>query len=1038
MQIAGWQLCFSDRLTGARNPARLPTSIRSRRIRCAPSCSVYYHVCIPSKRAQLAFAKVFPRPDTHAGRQRSVRSVAIVVIIGTLLSMFAFYNFYRRDRQESEKEFNLSAKNYNSAFSREMEGNLSVLTSVASFAEVQGTLNRGNFEPFARKQVESNPDILCLEWLPRISLEERGSFEKKVSQWEERPVQITVGNSTKPKPADSKPVYFPIALMYPRTTAMNVIGFNGYSQREMHSVLDRARDEGVPVATAKFRILERTIDGFAVPVYVPVYVGPSDHSTLQGRRTDLVGYILGILDIAGALERAVSQVPASINIQFYDLSAPIGKRLLYFHRTARESASIQAIPESKALVTEGITPYLFDFASRQWALVCTPGTGAFRNINSGYTWGFLIAGLLCTFCVASYVSLNSFYTFSAQGLVAQLVGINARLKKEISEREKAEEEITWLNASLEKRVFERTEALRESDERYALAAHGSKDGLWDWNFSTRRIYLSQRWKEMLGYDKDEISDDPEEWFRLMHPDEVARVRAEVSAHCSGNTPQFQSEHRMHHKDGGYCWMLSRGVAVLDDRGIPSRMAGSQTDITEGKVADALTGLPNRIFLADKLQNAIERASTVAGGLFAVLFLDLDRFKIVNDSLGHKAGDQLLRAISQRLLFTASSSSLPRHHITVARLGGDEFAVLLAAIKCQEDATTFAAQIQTAMKPFFDLEGRQVFAACSIGVAFGGSQSDPNDIVRDADTAMYVAKSKGKHRYEIFDAAMRERSMERLQLETDLRAAISRNELLVYYQPKVSLSTGQVVEFEALVRWCHPVRGMVQPQDFIPIADETGLILPIGEWVLDAACRQVVDWRRRFGCTAGVSVNISARQFETFDLVSKVRGVLATTGLPASFLSLEITESLLLENPESAIQQLGQLRDLGINLKIDDFGTGFSSLSYLHRLPFNEIKIDRSFVNGMSKTREAAHIVRTIVLLARVLGMSVVAEGVETEEQLLQLAALSCDYGQGNYFSKPLPADIAERFLGPTCPVLLPAALVFPDIGDGLEESVRIQ
>jgi EAL domain-containing protein (putative c-di-GMP-specific phosphodiesterase class I) len=306
----------------------------------------------------------------------------------------------------------------------------------------------------------------------------------------------------------------------------------------------------------------------------------------------------------------------------------------------------------------------------------------------------------------------------------------------------------------------------------------------------------------------------------------------------------------------------------------------------------------------------------------------------------------------------------------------------------------------------------LFSSFSIGIAMSSPGANPDDMIRDADTAMYVAKAAGGHRCEVFDSAMRLRAMDRLQLETDLRAAVPRGELIIHYQPKVSLATGKIVEFEALVRWNHPTRGMLLPQAFVPLADETGLILPLGEWVLSRACSQVADWRERFGCEAGVSVNISARQFETSELVTQVQAILATTRLPSSFLSLEVTESLLLDNTESAIHQLNELRDLGIGLKIDDFGTGFSSLSYLHRLPFNELKIDRSFVGGMTKTPESTHIVRTIILLARLLGMSVVAEGVETLEQSIRLAGLGCEYAQGNYFSVPVSAEMAEQFIAP--------------------------
>lgn len=897
-----------------------------------------------------------------------------------------------------------------------MEGLLASVGSLATFAELEPDLDRSKFEKFAAEEVRNHPAIVALEWLPHVTNAERAAYESRMSQVEGRHVGITAGTGVDPHPALEKAEYFPITFMFPRTAAQNIIGLNGYSQKDLHGVLDQARDNGTAVSAGKFRLVEKTRDAFAAPFYVPVYRGLGDNPTVDDRRRALSGYVLGIVELSAALEHAIKQISdGDINLQFYDLSAAAGKQLLHFHRAASEAATMKALAEAEAL-TPGAMKVIqrFPIASRQWAIVCTPTDEYLQSAVSWRPWAILGVGMLGTIFLCTYLQLHHSYTARAENLVGQLFQNNTRLNREIEDRKKAEQEISRLNSSLEERVAERTEALRESEERYALAARGSKDGLWDWNLVNETIYFSQRWKNMLGYGEDEISSAPEEWFKRMHPDDAGRVREQLKTHCAGETAHFQSEHRVLHKDGSYRWMLSRGVAVRDDRGRTTRIAGSQTDVTEEKVADPLTGLPNRLFLGDKLQQAIQKARDSRSHLFAVLFLDLDRFKVVNDSLGHKAGDMLLRAIAARLHSCCVPTSNRHGKTVIARLGGDEFAVLLDEIATSRVATDFAAAIKSAMNPAFNLDGRQVFATCSIGVALGGPDTDANDILRDADIAMYHAKAQGKHRFEVFDAAMRQRAMDRMQLETDLRAAVPRGELYINYQPKISLVDGQVVEFEALIRWNHPVRGLVMPQSFVPLADETGLIISIGEWVLFQACRQLAAWRKRFSREVGVSVNISARQFDTAELVNQVRCILSETGLPPSCLSLEITESLLLENPDSAIRQLNELRAIGIGLKIDDFGTGFSSLSYLHRLPFNELKIDRSFIATFGKKPEAAHIVHTIILLARLLDMKVVAEGVETEEQLNELTALSCDYAQGNFFAKPLPADEAERFLESEC------------------------
>ena len=644
----------------------------------------------------------------------------------------------------------------------------------------------------------------------------------------------------------------PITLMFPRTAASSVIGIDGYSQEDLHAALDRSRDTGEPVSAAKFRVFEHTSDGFSIPLYLPVYRNLGENASVVARRATLVGYVLGIIELNTAFETAIQQISSTdIDLQIYDFSAAPGRRLLHFHRAATENSSARPLNEHDAL-TDAPLKFIqqLPLASRQWAIVCTPAPHYLAAHRDWQPWAVLAFSLFTTFSLTCYLMLHLSHKARAEDLVGQLFHNNSRLNREIAVRTRAEQEISRLNTSLEARVAERTEALRESEERYALAARGSKDGLWDWNISAGSIYFSPRWKNMLGYQEQEISSDPSEWFDRMHPGEAASVRAQVNSHCEGATPHFQSEHRMLHKDGSYRWMLSRGVAVRDEYGRATRLAGSQTDITEDKVADPLTGLPNRLFLAEKLQQAIERARESRSHLFAILFLDIDRFKVVNDSLGHKTGDLLLKEIASRLRACGNQGAARPDKLVVARLGGDEFAVLLDGIASPRVATDFAALIKSAMKPAFELAGRQLFASFSIGVALGGPDSEPGEMLRDADTAMYHAKAQGKQRYEVFDSALRQRAMDRMQLESDLRAAVPRGELVVHYQPKVSLVTGNTVEFEALVRWNHPVRGVLFPRSFVPLADETGIILPIGEWVLFQACRQLSDWRSRFNQEVG--------------------------------------------------------------------------------------------------------------------------------------------------------------------------------------------
>jgi len=577
------------------------------------------------------------------------------------------------------------------------------------------------------------------------------------------------------------------------------------------------------------------------------------------------------------------------------------------------------------------------------------------------------------------------------------------------------------------------QALRESEERYALAAASTNDGLWDWDLNTGKVYFSPRWKTMLGCEETEVSNSPDEWFSRVHPEDVERVKVELTNYFEGKSSHFESEHRMLHKVGTYRWILSRGLAIRNPSGKVSRMTGAQTDVTERKLAegkllhdafhDALTGLPNRTLFIQRLEQALHNANRRQDGLFAVLFLDLDRFKVVNDSLGHLIGDQLLIALVRRL------ETCVRPGDTVARLGGDEFTILLEGIQDVSDATVIADRIQKALSLPFNLSGHEVFITTSIGIALSTiGYERPEDLLRDADTVMYRAKALGKARHEVFDKAMHAQAVTLLQLENDLRRVVDRltaevlegssaeqsQELQLYYQPIVSIETGTFTGFEALLRWNHPERGLISPDEFIPLAEETGLIVPIGYWVMHEACHQMQIWQQEFPRNPPlmISVNLSGKQFSRPDLIEQIQQILRETGLSPYSLKLEITESILMENAESAAAMLLQLRALGVQLYIDDFGTGYSSLGYLHRFPVDALKIDRSFINRMGTNGENSEIVQTVMTLARNLEIDVVAEGVETAEQLAQLRAMGCKHGQGQgyFFSKPVDAQTAQALI----------------------------
>jgi len=551
-------------------------------------------------------------------------------------------------------------------------------------------------------------------------------------------------------------------------------------------------------------------------------------------------------------------------------------------------------------------------------------------------------------------------------------------------------------------------ALRESEERYALAVRGANDGIWDWDLNTQDVYFSPRWKSMLGFAESDIGSDLEEWLKRVHPEDLEHLKIALRAHIDGTTVHFESEHRMQHRDGSQRWVVSRGLAVRDADGRVHRMAGSLTDITDRKYAeekllhdaffDLLTGLPNRALFMDHLGLAVERAKRRKDYQFAVLFLDLDRFKDVNDSLGHSVGDELLIAVARKL------ESRLRSTDTVARFGGDEFVILLDDIQDVQNAIQVADWILDELSAPFFIKNREVFINTSIGIVhseIGYNRAD--EILRDADIAMYNAKAHGKGRYVIFFPAMREIILNRTELENDLRRAIDNDELRVFYQLIVSLEDRHVVGLEALARWMHPRRGLLQPLDFIPLAEETDLIVQVDRWVLRQACQQLQEWKLQIpeAVDLTISVNISSKHVVRPDLCQYVESVLRQTGINPDSLKLEITESAILEKDENTHEVLDRLKDLGVQIQIDDFGTGYSSLGYLSSFPINALKIDRSFVKEMEAENNHTKIVQAIVMLSQRLGVSVIAEGIESDNLATRLRELGCEFGQGFYFSKPL-------------------------------------
>jgi diguanylate cyclase (GGDEF)-like protein/PAS domain S-box-containing protein len=556
--------------------------------------------------------------------------------------------------------------------------------------------------------------------------------------------------------------------------------------------------------------------------------------------------------------------------------------------------------------------------------------------------------------------------------------------------------------------------LRASEERYALAARGANDGLWDWDIAAGQLHLSARWKGIVGCDEAEIDTGPHEWFDRVHAEDLPRLRHDLDAHLRSRTPHFENEHRLRHASGTFRWVVARGIAVRDRHNTPVRMAGSLSDITANKVVDPLTGLPNRMLLHDRLEHVLSPSEASGLGPCAVLLLDLDGYQLVADGHGQGHADELLRAVALRLESSlrltdavARPADIAAH--TLARLGGDEFVLVLHQVCDAVDATRVAERLQRALVRPFVIHDVEIFISASIGIALGRPGATPDDLLRDADTAMTKARAHGRGRIEVFETGMRRQVLERLQLDAALRIGLENHEFLPYYQPIVDLGSGALVGFEALIRWQRAGGRIVSPAVFVPTLEESGLIVPVGRQFVEDVCAQLRAWREQSPESRHlwVNVNFASSQFAEPDVLGTLMAAIDKAGLGPDDIVVEITESAAIGDIDRAAETLRQFRAAGLRVVLDDFGTGYSSLSWLHELPIAGIKLDRSFIAG-----ERCHpaILAAVVSLAAQLGLTVTAEGIETNAQHAQLRELGCGYAQGDRFARPLDAEAAGALI----------------------------
>ena len=626
------------------------------------------------------------------------------------------------------------------------------------------------------------------------------------------------------------------------------------------------------------------------------------------------------------------------------------------------------------------------------------------------TWIAVLAGVLAFAYLCDSAVMLFLLPLGAAGLVLSRMHKKAAhtLVEKAHEATRKVEEMSQFSAEQE-RVLR---VLQNSEEKFRNAFDHASIGMALVSMSGSVIRVNRAFANLIGKGETELM--CEEFTSLLHEEDVDVHRRELARLFYGAAKTTQVEQRVYHKNREILWVSWSASLNAGDTVEDAQYIFQFQDITDKKRAeqrivhdalhDGLTGLPNRMLFLDRLQVAFRRAQRGFDVNFAVCYLDLDRFKLINDSFGHEAGDKLIKEIAERL------KSVLRTSDTVARLGGDEFAVLIEEIADDTEIAAELENIREAISKPFEVDARPVYPTVSIGVApWTDGYDRPELLLRDADIALYQAKRAGRNRYEFFSSEMHTSTVQNLQNETDLRNAVAERQFRAFYQPIVNIDSGVLAGFEALIRWDHPRRGLVSPSEFIPVAEETGLIFPIGEWMLRESCRQFSAWRELHAGSHGlwVSVNVSAMQFMEVDLVSLVTDVLEESGLPPERLKLEITETAMAENLDHVVDVMQRLKAIGVRLSIDDFGTGYSSLSNLHRLPLDSLKIDRAFVTQMDASGESDEIIRTIISLARSLDLEVIAEGVETPEHLARLKLLECQMGQGYFYSRPLDAASAE-------------------------------
>jgi diguanylate cyclase (GGDEF)-like protein len=871
-----------------------------------------------------------------------------------MLSVCAWYVVSDREDRLATVELGARANNHAMLLENGIKEYIGKVGALRALFESDEAVKREEFQVFANSLLQDQTAILAVSWIPRVTREQRSAHEREgvsqgLSGYRIKSSAPDGGLITAP----DMPEHFPMFYSSREPLGSPVYGLDLADGGIRQETLERARDGGRIAVSGNFQLRSGDGDRSGFFVVLPVYRAGSSHDTTRSRRDNLIGFVQGVFQ-TGTLIETILQVTSSggLDLYFYTSGPPTAQRLVYFHPSRGRSATIPAQPRQALLAG----PHWADAIStgdRQWTFIAAPIPGSPGTPNHVGSWIVLAAALFLSALATAYICSLGRHARNMQAA-------NKRLDTALS------------NMSQGLLMFDASGGLmmhnRRYGQMYGLAPEVFKPG------STLLDLLERR-----GEIGASSNDDPNIYFaELLSTIKEGRTFERLTKLSDGRTIAV-----VNHPIPGGGW-----VATHED--ITERLC-AEAKISHMARHDALTDLPNRVLFHDRLDHGLKNAREKK---LAVLCLDIDRFKGVNDALGHPMGDLLLKTVAGRL------RNCVRDTDTVARLGGDEFAIVQAGASQPMDATTLATRVIEAISEPYELDGHHIVVGISVGIAIPPQDgADPHQLLKNADMALYRAKSDGRGVFRFFEAEMDARMQARRALELDLRKAVMQGQFELFYQPLIDVRSTRILAFEALIRWHHPERGIVAPADFIPLAEETGLIVPIGEWVLRTACREAAAWPE----DVSVAINLSPVQFKSKNLLPTVVSALAASGLPPSRLELEITESLLLQENYDTLAMLHQLRSLGIRISMDDFGTGYSSLGYLQKFPFDKIKIDRSFVQNMTEREQSLAIVRAVTAMGASLGMMTTAEGVETIEQFDQLKAEGCTEVQGYLFSAPRPA-----------------------------------